>query len=74
MLEIFEVPKSSFVQKIAYDGNDIFVKISKKGWYKYSNLPKSVFDNFCNAPSKGTFLNEKLKPIRTGVRCSSPKL
>ena len=74
MLEVFEVPKSSFVQKIAYDGSNIFVKIAEKGWYKYPNLPKSFFDNFCNAPSKGTFLNEKLKPIRNAIRCFNLEL
>lgn len=73
MLEIFEVPKSEFVQKIAYDGFNIFVKIKATNhsskYFRYDNLPRDIFEKFCNAPSKGTFLNKTLKKLRRGVPC-----
>ncbi len=69
MLEIFEVPKSSFVQKIAYDGNDILVKIIGNKYFRYQNLSRDIFEKFCATPSKGTFLNKTLKKMRQGVPC-----
>ena len=65
---------SSVIEKIGYDGKDIFVKFLENGWYKYQNLSSEVFKKFCVAPSKGTFLNKTLKRLRQGIPCSNPEL
>lgn len=72
-MEIIKV-QSSVISKIGFDGKNIFVKFVENGWYKYANLPKSVFEKFLVAPSKGTFLNKTLKHLRQGVPCSNPEL
>lgn len=71
-MEIVKVD-SSVISKIAYDGENIFVKFIENGWYRYNNLSETVFNNFCNAPSKGTFLNKTLKRLRKGFPCPSPE-
>lgn len=73
MLEVFDVKKSEFVLKIAFDGDDIFVKLVGNKYFCYHHLPRSVFEKFCAAPSKGTFLNKTLKKMRHGVPCFNPE-
>jgi len=74
MLKSIDVENSSVIVKIAYDGEDIFVKFKENGWYRFRSLSEEVFDEFCSAKSKGTFLNTRLKHLRKGTRCANPEL
>ncbi|MBR3745530.1 MAG: KTSC domain-containing protein [Selenomonadaceae bacterium] len=72
-MEIISV-KSSVVAKIAFDGNNLFIKFVDNGWYVYRNFPANLFAEFRNAQSKGTFLNRRIKPNFHGDKCPSPEL
>lgn len=74
VMRVVNVKDSSVIVKIAYDGEDIFVKFKENGWYRFRSLSEEVFDEFCSAKSKGTFLNTRLKHLRKGTRCANPEL
>ncbi|MBR1806378.1 MAG: KTSC domain-containing protein [Selenomonadaceae bacterium] len=57
--------KSSVVAKIGYDADNLFIQFVGGDWYKYSNVPETVFKRFCDADSKGQFLNREIKPKYT---------
>ncbi len=65
--------KSSVIAKIGYDNGVLFVKFVENGWYKY-RVSKQLFDKFLSAPSKGTFLNQEIKRVDSGTKCSSLEL
>lgn len=58
--------QSSFVEAVAYDNDadDLYVTLSH-GSYVYHGVPKNVFDNFLEAPSKGSFFNRNVKDVYT---------
>ena len=72
-MEIISV-SSSVVAKIAYDNGNLFVKFIENGWYVYRNVPATLFAEFSNAASKGTFLNRRIKPNFRGTQCPNPEL
>lgn len=72
-MEIVSV-KSSAMTKIGYDGNNLFVKFVKTGWYKYLNVPATLFDEFRNAESKGKFFHRRINPNFKGTPCSNLEL
>lgn len=55
---------SSNVAEIGYDEatEELYVEFIKSGLYVYSGVPLPVFQDFEAAPSKGTFVNQVLKP------------
>ena len=56
---------SSNIEAIGYDDNtqELHVKFLSGGYYTYSNVPRAVFDDLMNAPSKGSFLNREVKGV-----------
>ena len=56
--------ESSWVAAIGYDEVDeeIFVDLIDGGRYAYVGVPATVWREFAAADSKGTFINEALKP------------
>lgn len=66
--------KSSAMTKIGYDGNNLFIKFVNNSWYKYPNVPATLFDEFRNAESKGTFFHRHISPNFKGKRCLNPEL
>lgn len=70
-MEVIE-GNSSVVEKIVYDGINLFIKFVDNGWYIYCNFPHTIFTEFRMAPSKGAFLNQRIKPYFKGEPCASP--
>jgi KTSC domain-containing protein len=65
---------SSCVARIGYDPavEEVYVEFHDSGTYAYRGISALVFDEFARAESKGTFLNEVIKP-RYPFRKVSPR-
>jgi KTSC domain-containing protein len=55
---------SSCVARIGYDpaAEEVYVEFHDSGTYAYCGISALVFDELARAESKGTFLNEVIKP------------
>jgi KTSC domain len=55
---------SSWIAKIGYEPGaaEVFVALIEGGVYAYVGVPASVWRELVAAESKGTFVNETLKP------------
>lgn len=55
---------SSCVAKLGYDSaaEEAFVEFHDSGLYAYRGVPARVYEAFVTAESKGTFVNEVIKP------------
>ena len=64
----------SCVARIGYDPakEEAYVEYRGSGTYAYSGVSALVFDEFARADSKGTFVNEVIKP-RYPFRRVSPR-
>ena len=56
---------SSNIEAVGYDDTtqELHVQFLSGGYYIYSGVPRTIFDDFINAPSKGSFLNREVKGI-----------
>ncbi|AFM23327.1 KTSC domain-containing protein [Desulfomonile tiedjei] len=56
---------SSNIEAIGYDedAQELHVQFLSGGYYVYSDVPRSIFDQIMYAPSKGSFLNREVKNI-----------
>lgn len=56
---------SSNIESIGYDesSQELHVRFLSGGYYIYQQVPSYVFDDFINAPSKGSFLNREIKGV-----------
>lgn len=72
LLEIIKVETSSVIARIVYNGADLFIEFLENGWYRYRHFPYMLFVEFKNAQSKGTFLNQRIKPNFHGEPCANP--
>lgn len=54
---------SSDVESIGYDDSaeELYVTYIKGGTYIYSGVPRVIYDEFLNAPSKGQFVKQQVK-------------
>ncbi len=54
---------SNNVASIGYDPSNstLEVEFLNGNLYEYYNIPESVYQDFLDAPSKGTFLNQVIK-------------
>ena len=55
--------ESSNIESIGYNEGNLYVKFHSGSTYQYSNVPEDVYVQFCNAESKGKFLNANIKEI-----------
>lgn len=64
MIELTYVDSSN-IDAIGYDedNQELHVKFLSGGYYTYSGVPKEVFDELMNAPSKGSYLNREVKGV-----------
>ena len=55
---------SSWIAAIGYDASseETFVELIEGGLYVYMSVPPVIWRAFINVDSKGTFVNEVLKP------------
>ena len=56
---------SSNIEAVGYDDDtqELHVQFLSSGYYIYSDVPREIFDDLINAPSKGSFLNREVKGI-----------
>jgi hypothetical protein len=56
--------ESSCIAKIGYDreAEEVYVEFHDSGVYAYRGVPLGVYEEFQRAESKGTFVNEVIKP------------
>lgn len=56
--------ESSCIARIGYDParKEVYVEFLDSGLYAYRDVQPSVYDEFAKAESKGTFVNEVIKP------------
>lgn len=56
---------SSNVETIGYDDDvqELHIQFVSGGRYIYHNVPRQIFDELMNAPSKGSFLNRQIKNV-----------
>ena len=61
---------SSNVEAIGYDDNtrELHVQFLSGGYYIYHDVPREIFDELMNAPSKGSFLNREVKRVYQFVK------
>lgn len=52
---------SSNIESIGYEKNDLFVEFKTGNIYKYSNVEKTLYEDFLKSESKGQFLNSFIK-------------
>ncbi len=64
MLEMIYVDSSN-IEAVGYDDDsqELHVQFLSSGYYIYSDVPREIFDDLMNAPSKGSFLNREVKGI-----------
>ena len=55
--------ESSFLAAIGYDSDSSILKVEFQDGdlYQYQNVPTNIYEEFMDAPSKGTYLNTRLK-------------
>ncbi len=60
---------SSNVEAIGYDPehSQLYVQFKGGDTYVISDVPQEIYDEFLNAPSKGSFYNRSIKPIYTNI-------
>lgn len=56
---------SSNVEAVGYDDDtrELHVRFVSGGYYIYHEVPRQIFDDLMNAPSKGSFLNREIKGV-----------
>lgn len=56
---------SSNIEAVGYDdtSQELHVQFRKSGYYVYHQVPRQIFDDLLNAPSKGSFLNREIKNV-----------
>lgn len=53
--------ESSNIEAIAYENETLYVKYLNGSVYKFYKVPKQIYDGFLAAPSKGQFMNNRIK-------------
>ena len=62
--EMHATPESSTIAEIGYDevNEEVWARFTSGNLYVYSGVPPVVWEDFFGAPSKGSFLNQVLRP------------
>lgn len=60
-----DFPSSSAIERAAYYGGERTLDIWYRGGdrYRYFDVPESLYDGLCSAPSAGDFVNTHIKPL-----------
>jgi hypothetical protein len=55
---------SRAIRSVAYDPQLLVLEIefANRGIYQYDRVPPATYEEFCAAASKGTFVNQRIKP------------
>ena len=66
--------ESSAIFSVAYEDGTLFIEFISSGWYKYLQVPESVFERFLKDSSKGRFFNRFVKNIYRDEPLTSQEL
>ena len=58
---LMEDVNSSNLKKVGHDGQDLFLEYSSGALYKYSDVPRSLYEELLTSESKGKFVNACVK-------------
>lgn len=58
---LMEDVQSSNLKKVGHDNNDLFLEYSSGALYKYSDVPRSLYEELLTSESKGKFVNACIK-------------
>ena len=58
---LMEEVQSSNLKKVGHDGHDLFLEYSSGAMYKYSDVPKALYEELLTSESKGKFVNACVK-------------
>ena len=53
--------KSSVLSGVCYIDNTLYLQFNNERIYLYYNVPSSVYDHLCQAPSLGKYFNQYIK-------------
>lgn len=70
-MDWFETPESSNIARFRYEVETLTLEVEFKNGniYQYFDLPEPVYVAFCQAASKGTFLNQNIRGVYRYARC-----
>ena len=53
--------KSSNIDSVGYENENLYIKYQSGAIYKYKNVPKVIYESFIDSDSKGRFMNSEIK-------------
>ena len=64
-IDKWEHVDSSFIESIGFNLEEgiLGIKMSSGREYYYSGVPKTIFEDFLNSPSKGQFFSKSVKDV-----------
>lgn len=70
-MEWYETPESGTVARIRYEVETATLEVEFKNstCYQYFDVPEAVYVEFCQAASKGQFLNHHIRGSFRYARC-----
>lgn len=69
-MESFESPESSTIVHAEYDPDTerLLVTFKHTGSYVYQGVPRTLWDGFASAASKGGYFGSVIRPAFVGIR------
>ena len=58
---VFVKVRSSNIDEVAYNGDSLYVSYKAGNTYKYTSVPREVYNNLLESDSKGRFINSNIK-------------
>jgi hypothetical protein len=52
---------SSTIKSVGYQDDDLYIEYQSGQIYKYSKVPRTLYENLLHAESKGRYLNTEIK-------------
>lgn len=66
--------ESSNLDKVAYDGSNLYVQYKSGGQYQYEKVPRDVWESLIQTDSKGRFVNTTIKENYSYKRINNKEL
>lgn len=68
----FSKVDSSNINRVAFDDGLMYVEYKAGNIYRYEGVPKSIYESFLKAESKGRFMNSEIKGKYTYSKIPDP--
>ena len=53
--------KSSNIDSVGYENENLYIQYQSGAIYKYKNVPKVIYESLMDSDSKGRFMNSEIK-------------